>query len=724
MNKYLLIILFTVSGALQAQNINIPDADFKSYLLNNTVADADNNGEIHTDEALTLTSITLTEPGLNIASMEGIQYFTNLVQVTATNQASLTFLPLSGLSNLETIDVSGAEQLTTLNLSGCSAIESIIINESGISSLNINGCENLTNFDCRNTDITSLDLSAMELLETIRFGGNLALIDTIILGNKPVLIDVEYFGGYLTSLDLSSVPGLFSLIVIDTNQQLQNLNLKNGNEIYSAIDLQVGNDSDTLFICVDEGENESLPSAITDNPAISVSSYCSFVPGGNYNTIEGTVTFDLDDDGCDTDDAVNSFIKVNVSGLGSSNCVFTDAQGEYNYYTQSGNYIVTPEFENNYFTAIPSIGYVNFPTVNNLVQTQDFCISQNGVHPDIEVVMVPLKPAQPGFDADYKIVYKNKGNTTLSGSISCEWDYLLLDVISMVPVADVTGADTYTWNFTDLKPFENREIKMTFNINSASDSPAVNIDDVLIFNASAQIPGTDEDIDDNNFTLNQLVVGSYNENNIICIQGETVSPDAIGDFLHYVVNFKNTGNAAADFVVVEHIIDETKFDVGSLQLLNASHEVDARVTGNVIEFIFDNINLAAADHGNILFKVKSKSNLMQDDTVTNNANIYFDYNIPVQTNDANTTFALLNNTVFETDLSIAVYPNPANNKINLTADTNITSVELYDTQGRLLQVISGTDSLTTIDISANPAGVYFVKISTEEGNAVRKIIKR
>jgi hypothetical protein len=49
--------------------------------------------------------------------------------------------------------------------------------------------------------------------------------------------------------------------------------------------------------------------------------------------------------------------------------------------------------------------------------TQNFCITANGVHPDLEIVIAPIIPARPGFSAEYQIVYKNKGNQVMSQSI-------------------------------------------------------------------------------------------------------------------------------------------------------------------------------------------------------------------------------------------------------------------------------------------------------------------
>ena len=121
------------------------------------------------------------------------------------------------------------------------------------------------------------------------------------------------------------------------------------------------------------------------------------------------------------------------------------------------------------------------------------------------------------------------------------------------------------------------------------ETPAVNIGDQLTFTAIVSPINGDENEADNFFTFNQIVVGSYDPNDIICLEGDTVSPSEIGKYLHYAINFENTGNYPAENIVVKDIIDATIFDVKSLQVLNSSDAVTARITGNVAEFIFQNI---------------------------------------------------------------------------------------------------------------------------------------
>jgi hypothetical protein len=69
---------------------------------------------------------------------------------------------------------------------------------------------------------------------------------------------------------------------------------------------------------------------------------------------------------------------------------------------------------------------------------------------------------------------------------------------------------------------------MTLQVNTPSDTNPVEVGDFLNFIATAALAG-DEMPEDNVFVLNQEVIGSFDPNNIICIEGETATTDAIGE---------------------------------------------------------------------------------------------------------------------------------------------------------------------------------------------------
>jgi hypothetical protein len=114
-----------------------------------------------------------------------------------------------------------------------------------------------------------------------------------------------------------------------------------------------------------------------------------------------------------------------------------------------------------------------------------------------------------------------------------------------------------------------------------------------------------------------------------------------------------------------------------------------------------------------------------DDTFSNSAAIYFDFNAPVITNEAVTTIALLDSPDFVFEDNLTLYPNPTSGQINIEAKNGIIlrSAEVYNVLGQM--VISGVNIAqnASFDVSRLGAGTYMVKVSTDEGSSYGKFIK-
>jgi uncharacterized repeat protein (TIGR01451 family) len=267
---------------------------------------------------------------------------------------------------------------------------------------------------------------------------------------------------------------------------------------------------------------------------------------------------------------------------------------------------------------------------------------------------------------------------------------------------------------------------VTFNIHPPTHptNPA-NAGDQLNFVASLGVVPGDINPADNTFNYQQTVINSFDPNDIVCLQGNTIPAVMIGNYLHYVVNFENLGTAPATNIVVEMDINPADFDISSLQLQNASHQVYTKVTGNKAEFMMKSANLGSGGHGNILLKMKSKGTLNPGDQLMNKANIYFDYNFPIETNDAVTNIAgVLKVEENLNTTSAEVYPNPTKGEVNINAESEIKAVEVYDNAGRIIQKQIGINARkTTLTIRNENTGVFYLKIVTDKGSMVKKVIK-
>jgi hypothetical protein len=683
--KHLLILMLLFSGIASAQIVNIPDANFKARLIVMGI-DTNLDGEIQQSEAAAVgdsfggADYTMTLQNINISDLTGIEAFVNLRKLFCDNN-NLTSLNITSLTHLKWLNCEH-NLLTSLDMSSFHELETLTCRDNPLTSLNLTGLYSLTSISCAGTNLTDIDLSSTSV----------------------------------ANASIAYSPNLVSL------------NLKNGVNATSLIYLGAG----LQYICADEGEIAALQAIIPANaPNAVISSYCTFTPGGNYNTIRGNISYDFDNNGCDAGDVIATYQKVKLEHGTQSGIQFINTSGNYAFYVQDGDYTVTPLPENaSFFNVAPVSAAVNFPSVNNSVTTQDFCVTPNGTHPDLEVILVPLNTARPGFDAHYKIVFRNKGNMILSGSISFNFDDARMDYVSALPVVDSQSLNALVWDFNSLSPFETRSINLKIHLNSPTMVPPLNSGDILDFSAAISPISGDETPDDNASNIHQNVVNSYDPNDKTCLEGPAVTPDNIGKYLHYNINFENLGTTTATNIVVKDVIDTTKFDIDSFQLLYASHPVETKITGNVVEFIFENIDLSPSSanpiggHGNVLFKIKTIENLTVGAEVTNTANIHFDYNAPVETNIARTTFTLLADKNFTKDSSICVYPNPAKTNVSISAKSNIQSVQLFDIQGRILQTSIENKTTVAFDISNQQSGIYFLKVITAAGSNTEKIIKQ
>ncbi len=662
----------------------------------------------------------------------------NLTLLHCSNNG-LTQLNVSSLTQLNNFYCDG-NQLTSLNISGLTALETLMCERNPIGSLDLSSAVLLRDLNCSRTLIANLDTTPLSVLQYLGFGSeslvsftlsqsirslyayNLTLPTLTI--SLPLLYQIDVYDSHCTEIDFSGSPqiGTFYFKGCD---QLVYVNGKNGSA-YPSLSVSHFDSPNLQMVCANEQHFDDWANALSEYN-VQINSYCSFTPGGNYNTITGSVRFDNEGDGCDAGDALFPNMRVTLAQGAESGVAFTNHSGNYTFYTQSGNHNVALQIENpTYFTITPATQTVNFASVNGLTETRNFCITANGIHPEAEISIVPIGAARPGFDSGYKLVYRNTGNQTVSGSIVLNFDDARTDFLSANPAADVQIAGTLVWNYTALAPFETRNIDFVLNLNGPMETPPLNQDDILDFavDLNYQLPDVGTYLAE--AELHQTIVNSLDPNDKTCLEGNVISPEMIGDYVHYNINFENIGTAEAINVVVKDVIDTSKFDLSTLQVIYASHPMVTRISGNVVSFIFENINLPGTEgdnKGNVLFKLKTLPTLALGNSISNKADIFFDYNFPIQTNEATSTFSVLKNKDFAIDTTIGIEPNPAKDKVRIKAGSNIKSMELFDLQGRLLRSSIENKKETSVDISNQQNGIYFLNITTEKGSKTEKIIK-
>jgi hypothetical protein len=693
-----------------------------------------------------------------------VSQFTNL-ETLACDGNTLTNLDIAGLSHLKSLTCS-SNSLTNLDLTGYSNLQKLFCGNNLLTNLNLTGCNSLTELRASTNKLTglivadkpnllSINVSPNPLLTNLTVSNLPALqyldaqscaLNSLTLSGLPALISlscehnqltglnlngfanlesISCSDNHLTALDLNSCPKLLSIYCYNNN--LTSLFMKNGLTNYSSA-VMLSNNPALQYICCDDNEIDGIQTLVGAN--CNVNSYCSFVPGGNYNVIQGTNKFDNNDNGCDISDLSFKNLKLKLTSTnGALGYLISNNNGSYSVPLQSGSFTITPQIENaDFFIITPPSRTVAFPATPSPA-TQDFCFRRNGDLSDIGIYLLPMQNARPGFNAYYKIVYKNKGNKAQSGAVNLTFNDALLDVVSTNPAIASQAQNLLSWNYTNLLPFETREIELVLKVNSPTDTPPVLSGTLLSFTAAITDDGTDVNPDDNSDSYDEHAVNSFDPNDKTCLEGATITPEMVGKEVNYMIRFENSGTANAENIVVKDIIDTTKFDINSLIQISGSHPFATKISNpNKIEFIFENINLPfddAHNDGYVAFKIKTKTSLALGDTFSNTASIYFDYNFPIITNTATTTIAALAVEDFEFDSYFKIYPNPSNTVLNIDAKRQIevSSISIYNTLGQLVLVIPNAQKMAAIDVSALKTGNYFIKIISDKGTSNAKFIK-
>jgi len=175
MKKTLLFIALISFAFMQAQIVNIPDANFKAYLIGNSNINTNGDSEIQIAEA---------------------QSYTGELQI----------------SNLSIADLTGIEAFTSpyMNVLNC--------NDNLLSSLDLSSNDNLTHIYCEGNQLTSLDLNANTNLVILGCGNNPNLVNLFLKNGNNSNIDVY---GYVAS-DFENLPNLQNVCVDALNTNLTN----------------------------------------------------------------------------------------------------------------------------------------------------------------------------------------------------------------------------------------------------------------------------------------------------------------------------------------------------------------------------------------------------------------------------------------------------------------------------------------------------------------------
>ncbi len=283
-----------------------------------------------------------------------------------------------------------------------------------------------------------------------------------------------------------------------------------------------------------------------------------------------------------------------------------------------------------------------------------------------------------------------------------------------------TGANSLLYTITDfsaISPYT------SFKFFMATDTLA-QMGDTVCFTITVTPLSGDFNAVNNQFVICSSVANSNDPNDKQVYPSGDITQ--YQSWLTYTINFQNTGNAPAQHIVITDTLD-ANLQESTFTLLDASHEVNTVVTGNIVQFTFANINLPDSvnnepdSHGYVQYKLKPQTTLQPGDSIQNIAAIYFDFNPPVITNTVVNHVGQPLNLNELTSASINVYPNPVDNELTVITNFNSCDYELIDLLGRSVMNGNFTGTINKIAISNLQPGCYILKLKKNNMQYVERV---
>lgn len=168
--------------------VNIPDGNFKSYLVNNNEINTNGDQEIQCKEAEKYIG-SINCSALGIKSLIGVEAFINLVSLDCGNN-QLTTLNLNRNTNLNNL-YCGNNQLTSLTLDSLPQLGILQCSGNSLASLKVSANPWLYNLDVRDNNIKTLNLSLNQSLVEINVSSNDLKYLNLANGNNEAMTNVQ-----------------------------------------------------------------------------------------------------------------------------------------------------------------------------------------------------------------------------------------------------------------------------------------------------------------------------------------------------------------------------------------------------------------------------------------------------------------------------------------------------------------------------------------------------
>ncbi|PWH87018.1 FG-GAP-like repeat-containing protein [Brumimicrobium oceani] len=487
------------------------------------------------------------------------------------------------------------------------------------------------------------------------------------------------------------------------------------------------NSSKILFGILDATSIDSLvvlwPSGVITNIVNPNINQTLLITESCGSKVCGVVYFDANENGVQDPEEqgiANAQLLVSPNNFQ----IFTNESGYYEMYFDDGNYTIDQVVSNDWQVTAPLTAY----TLNIDKSTQaEYCGNDFGnkaiclfLEFEVEIGAAAFRR---GLTNEFNLVIHNKGaydapevltlDLTLSNNVilkGSQWDNLVENQNNRV----------YTFYFSNIEAMSNFTLPLFDSVDVYS-----SLDDLITVNVNLSYDGQECNALNNSSNLTDIVVGSIDPNDkLILIDGVGVSSQAYhNQTLVYKIRFQNLGNYAAQRVQIEDQLSE-HLDWSTFRKMSSSHHFSVSVVNGKVTWINNNIELPDStsnpegSNGYVQFQIKPKQDLLPFQIINNDAEIQFDYNDFISTNN---TEIIISPDYDNKNTEVILYPNPTSDWVNIYLINEeqfsdpIDNIAISSPSGKIVLDTKVNAKSAKLNLSHLSPGIYFANIRNVYG---------
>ncbi len=340
--------------------------------------------------------------------------------------------------------------------------------------------------------------------------------------------------------------------------------------------------------------------------------------------------------------------------------------------------------------------------------------------PDLSV-HVYLNAGVPGFEHTEQITLHNDGPYAFTNVVLDLYHDPLLTFSGSANMPDLIEAGHLQWVIADVAPFSSFNALPMFLV----PADAGLIGTVLVSDVSITLDTPDSNPINDSDHATRVISGSFDPNDKLAETSSQLSATSYyldaDTYVDYTIRFQNTGTGPAYNVYLMDTVSPL-LDLTSFQILASSHTYSASL-GDSRDLRFDFQNIMLPDSGSdmsgsqgfISFRLKPVSSIALGNELVNAADIFFDFNEPIRTNDAVLLVDFISGITDTQAPYFTLFPNPVTDQFSMMLPSGAIRLDVIGADGRLVLSQRAIQGPNLVDARNLTQGAYSIRMTTTSG---------